>query len=109
MHKLPSRAATALMLDLAPDELERKLRARADVYQCLNEQMGAVLDTVPRNRLAREEIMPALPHVPAPDDERVLRYDWRARALLALGSVREAITWVDHYAPVTAELVPSDA
>jgi hypothetical protein len=100
----PSRAATALALELTTAELERKLTARAEVYRCLDEQMGPVLATVPPDCLAREEIMPASAHVPAPDGERVLRYDWRARVLLEAGAVREAITWGDHYAPVAAGL-----
>lgn len=100
----PSRAGAALGLALTAVELDRKVRARGDVYHCLDAQMGPVLDGVPPDRLAREEVVAAPAHVPPPDAERVLRYDWRAQHLHATGAVSEAITWAEHYVPVAAAL-----
>ena len=92
-------------------ELDAKASARDDVYRSLHEQAGPELLRVPRDEMAREELVLAASHVAAPGaGGRGLRYERRARLLHAEGRVERMIAYADHFAPLLDGLgVPRDA
>jgi LmbE family N-acetylglucosaminyl deacetylase len=101
-----SMAARRRRYALAPDEVERKVRARDVVYTNLRGPVGPDFLRVPREHLAVEEIARADATVD-PREGRVLRYEWRARRLLAEGRIARAITYEGHFLPTTAALAAS--
>lgn len=105
VQRLPaSRAAGGLVLQLTEAELNAKLAARDEVYSLLREQLGPVLGLLPDAHFAREEMAAASPTLPVPDDERVLRYEWRGKLHQQSGAVDRVITYAEHYLPAAASL-----
>lgn len=104
VQRLPaSRAADRRVLQLTEAELKAKLAARDEVYSLLREQLGPVLG-LPDAHFAREEVAAAPPRLPTPDDERVLRYEWRGKLRQQSGAVDRVITYEEHYLPVASSL-----
>lgn len=105
VQRMPaSRAADSVVVQLTEAELNAKLAARDEVYSLLREQLGPVLGLLPDAHFAREEIAAAPPTLPAPDDERVLRYEWRGKLHQQGGAVDRIITYAEHYLPVASSL-----
>jgi len=90
---------------LAPAELDAKVRARDEVYTILTAQMGELVAGIPAEELAVEVVTPARATLPEPGDDRVLRYEWRARLLLERGEIERAITYAGHWLPVASALL----
>ena len=104
-----ARAADAIAFAIPPARVDAKLRARDTIYTLLTAQMGAVVTDVPRDRLAVEVILPARAGLPAPGGGAMaLRYERRARLLLARGEIERMITWADHYMPVATALLAGE-
>lgn len=104
----PALRDRRIALRLTPAEVDVKILARDSIYGELRRQLGAVLDTLPREQLAEEEIVPATETLPAlPDGDRVLRYEWRGRLLHTRGLFGRCITWAEHYRPMAGALVAS--
>jgi hypothetical protein len=99
-----SRRAEQIMWLLAPDQLELKIHARDRIYMNLAAQMGEVLTGIPLHELAVEVVTPASSRLPEPDADRILRYEWRARARLERGEIERCITYAQHYVPLASAL-----
>ncbi len=94
-----------VVFDLGPAEVDRKRRARDQIYRSLHEQAGPELLSVPDADLAREELAVAADPTPAPGTHgRALRYERRARLLHAEGRVARMITYRDHFVPMLQAL-----
>lgn len=106
VHRFPDAAAPGqAALHLTEAELAAKLRARDEIYHELRAQFPDLL-AVSAAHAAVEVVRRSNRTVPAPDASRVLRYERRGRLLLAQGMVEQAITHAQHYAPMTAALLP---
>jgi hypothetical protein len=104
----PAERDRRMGLRLTPNEVDMKLLARDRIYTELKSQLGGVLDMLPNETLAEEEIAPARAAIPeSMAGDRVLRYEWRGKLLQARGLVDQTITWADHYLPVARALFPS--
>jgi hypothetical protein len=100
----PARVALRRRYELTPEETDAKAHARDALYPNLREQAGPELLRIPRAHLAVEEIA-AFGDEPEPETcGRALRYERRARRLLAEGSIDRAITWREHVLPTVAAL-----
>lgn len=105
VQRMPaSRAAGRVVVQLTAAELTAKLAARDEVYSLLRAQLGPVLGLLPDEHFAHEEIAAAPPELPTPDDERVLRFEWRGKLHQRSGAVDRVITYADHYLPVASSL-----
>ncbi len=105
LQRLPeARRDERIELRLSARELAIKLHARRERYAFLREQMGPVLETAPDEHFGIEEFAPMRATLPAPGDDLVLRYEWRARRLQDAGAVREVITYADHFLPFVRAL-----
>jgi hypothetical protein len=100
----PSRAAGSVVMQLTEAELNAKLAARDEVYSLLRDQLGPVLALLGDEHFAREEIAAAPRVLPVPDDERVLRFEWRGKLHQQRGVVDRVITYAEHYLPVASSL-----
>ncbi len=104
----PTERDRRMGLRLTPVEVNVKVDARDAIYTELKSQLGAVLDALPREQLAEEEIASATATLPESlNGDRVLRYEWRGRRLQARGVFQRTITWADHYLPVARALFAS--
>lgn len=90
---------------LTAAEVGAKLRARDEIYTILRETLGDLLLGLTGAEVAVEVVGPAAAGVPAPDSERVLRYEWRGRLLEERAAVPAVITYAGHYRPVAAALM----
>ena len=90
---------------LTEAELDRKMAVlRGGAYQGLIKQLGdPILDAIDA-RPRSEKFLRARGSLPSPGHDQILRYDMRGRTLKALGEVREAITYRQHYAPMFVSL-----
>jgi len=105
VQRMPaSRAAGRVVVQLTEAELHAKLAARDEVYSLLRDQLGPVLDSLPDEHFAREEFSAASAVLPAPEDERVLRFEWRGKLHQQSGAVDRVITYAEHYLPVASSL-----
>ena len=100
-----SRRGAQLEFHLSERELDRKVRARDEVYTALVEQMGPLVSGLPRAHLAREFVARARSSVPEPAADVVLRYESRARLLALRGEIEREITYREHYLPVASPLL----
>ena len=100
----PSRRGEQIELRLDATELAAKCHARDRGYALLQRQMGPVLRGLSDAQLATEVVAPAPAALPPLGADRVLRYEWRARRLLARGEIERPITYADHYFPVASAL-----
>jgi hypothetical protein len=106
VHRWPPSLQTRQQeVRLTPAELAAKIRARADVYSLLREQMGPITMDLPDEHLLVEVVAPAEACLAPPGPERVLRYEWRARRLQERGKVERIITYAEHYVPVVSTLL----
>jgi hypothetical protein len=99
-----SRAAHCQRLELKPEELTNKLKARQRIYTLLGEQMGATLQDLSCAHLGVEEVAVARMRVPQVAKDQVLRYEWRAEKLLRDGRITRVIQYKKNYLPVAAAL-----
>lgn len=100
----PSRRAGQIEVPLLERELAAKLSARDHGYELLQAQMGPVLSTLADAHLAIEVVAPAQRSLPTPGPDCVLRYEWRAQALLQQREIEQPISYVGHYRPVASAL-----
>ena len=106
----PSRRDGQIEFRLSMDEHAAKLAARDQVYGSLRKQIGTLLDRTSADHFATEVIGPAANGLLEPNSDQSLRYDWRAKLLLARGQIKRAITRAGHYVPlVAAMLAEADA
>jgi hypothetical protein len=98
-----SEAREEFSLRLDDEQLRNKCDARDGIYSILTGQMPIVRD-VPPEHLATEVIVKAPDALPAPDERRVLRYEWRAQLLLDRGEIQRMITYRDHFIPLVRSL-----
>jgi hypothetical protein len=100
----PSRRAGQIEFHLSEAELAEKLGARDRIYGSLRAQLEPLLERTPADHFATEIIGPAATALIEPHSDQTLRYDWRARMLLARGAVTRAITRAEHYVPLAAAM-----
>jgi hypothetical protein len=103
-----SRRGGQIEFHLSKDELREKLAARDKVYGALRQQIGPMLEGTPADHFATEVIAPAATGLSDPNSDQILRYDWRAKLLLAQGQVTRAITRAEHYVPLAAALLADE-
>ena len=101
----PSRRSRQIEIRLSPDELAGKLAARDQIYGSLRNQIAPLLYATPADHFATEVIAPAATELLEPSSEQILRYDWRARMLLAQGQVKRAIMRAEHYVPLATAML----
>jgi hypothetical protein len=100
-----SRRDGQIEFRLSMDELGGKLAARDQVYGALRKQIAPLLAGTPADHFATEVIAPAARGLLEPNSDQILRYDWRAKLLLARGQVKRAITRAKHYVPLAAAIL----
>ncbi|MEZ0274046.1 MAG: hypothetical protein ACAH88_04020, partial [Roseimicrobium sp.] len=107
VQRLPvEHADNAVVHTLPQAALEAKRTARDEVYSILAEQFGNTLTDLSMEHLGHEVISESSGELKrGPGDAYVLRYEWRARALLKRGEIQEMITLEDHFQPVADALV----
>lgn len=96
-------AVTRLELDRC--ELGRKLTARAAAYPSLRAQLGATIAAVSDADCGLEVLARAGDPLAAPNENFVVRYEWRGRHLREAGAVTRVITYRDHFRPGVAGLL----
>lgn len=101
---VPHRERDGVRIDLTPDELAKKLDAKAHIYGCLQAQLGSVADGLTERHLGVEYFARAQAAYRDPGGEDCVRYDWRARHLLETGEISRAITHCGHVGPMVAAL-----
>lgn len=101
-----SNAHRTLERHLGKAALGSKKTALHEVYSILTDTMGPMITAIPDQVLARETFLRASETLLEPDEDRLLRYEWRARLLLERGEIEEAITYSGHFRPVAEQLWP---
>ena len=91
-------------IPLSPKESDSKRHALQNIYTILRDTMGALLLSSPK-ALERETIFKATSPLRWPEHGRALRYERRARELMAKGEISEQITHDYHYISIVSNLI----
>jgi hypothetical protein len=103
-----SLAPLCVWVDLTPDESARKMATVTDgIYKILFDQMGGMITEAIPTHARREQFLRARRGLPEPAPDQALRYDERGAALKSAGTVKDEITYRQHYVPVFVGLVPA--
>jgi len=89
-----------IQFSLSDEEISMKLHMRDENYNSLRNQMGGIITNLTEKFLSVEEIGRARSPLLKLDGHRCLRYEWRGKLLKKNKSVRNVITYHEHYLPV---------
>ncbi len=94
-----------VFVSLTDDELKMKRDAFDSVYSILKDVVMNGLRCAPDDVVRQESLVHARYPLRSPEPTCAIRYDWRAKKLLAEGKVKEAITHEGHYVPLVESLL----
>lgn len=92
-------------IPLTDAEIELKLAVFDKTYGILQDVVMNGLRGAPKETATREIVVPVRWPLRIPEPSCVLRYDWRAKKLMAEGKVKSAITHYGHYLPMAGSLI----
>lgn len=90
---------------LTKDELASKMQMFKGNYEILQDVVLNGLKCAPAETSASEAVIRSRNPLREPEPSVILRYDWRAKKLLAAGKVKRIITRDDNYLPVAKALL----
>ena len=89
---------------LTHQETGAKLVAGRENYTILNTQLGGAFDAITVEQASVETFMGPVSGIPSIPEGQPLRYEWRARKLMAEGAIDEMITYRAHFQPIADHL-----
>lgn len=92
-----------IRIALSEEELDLKMKAWKEIYTILGRQIGYLVPD-PRDIARIETVVPAIGTTRRPQEDQVLRYEWRGRELKEKGEISEVITLERDVLPVILEL-----
>lgn len=104
VQTVPEGLSGSHQFRLTDEESALKRSALENTYTILRDTLGQVILSSP-TALQMETIFEASSPLKNPDPGRVLRYEYRAAALKAEGTVKSEITHAFHFLPVVSELL----
>jgi LmbE family N-acetylglucosaminyl deacetylase len=103
VQSAPAGQPGQIVVPLTETESASKRNALENTYTILRDTLGKVLLSCP-DALKQETLYPASTPLRWPDPGRILRYELRAKELMARGEVPSEITHAYHFIPLAAHL-----